>query len=120
MTLRLFHNPRCSKSRAALRLLEQAGTEFEVVLYLETPPTRDELAVILERLACEPSSLVRSGEALFAELGIATERLDDSEFVADLLAEHPRLIERPLLVSDSYAVIGRPPENVLDLLEAVS
>ena len=114
--MKLYHNQRCSKSRRALTLLEEEGAQFETVLYLDEPLSRDELEVVLNKLGCEPSRLVRMGEELFKELDIDKAALADVDFVAVLLANHPRLMERPLFVSDSAAVIGRPPEEVLTLL----
>ena len=114
--MKLYHNQRCSKSRRALTLLEEEGAQFETVLYLDEPLSRDELEVVLNKLGCEPSRLVRMGEELFKELDIDKAALADVDFVAVLLANHPLLMERPLFVSDSAAVIGRPPEEVLTLL----
>lgn len=114
--MRLYHNPRCSKSRQALALLTESGARFATVLYLQDPLSRDELALVLDKLDRGAAELVRSGDALFKQLGIDEARLGDVRFVADLLAEHPRLMQRPLLVSDSAAVIGRPPEDVLGIL----
>ena len=114
--MKLYHNPRCSKSRHALALLEENGTQFETVLYLDEPLSRYELEAVLNKLGSESSRLVRTGEELFKELGIDKAELADIDFVARLLTEHPRLMERPLFVSDSAAVIGRPPEDVLKLL----
>ena len=115
--MRLYHNPRCSKSRQALALLEVGGVQFETVLYLDEPLSRDELEAVLSKLDGDHSRLVRTGDALFKELDIDKAALEDAGFVADLLAEHPLLMERPLLVSESAAVIGRPPKSVLSLLK---
>jgi arsenate reductase (glutaredoxin) len=112
----LYHNPQCSKSRGACSIVDERRADVEVVRYLDTPPSRDELVAILAKLDTPPASLVRTGEALFKELGVDKATLDDPEAVADLLAAHPRLIERPLLVTEDAAVIGRPPERILDLL----
>ena len=113
----LFHNPRCSKSRAALALLTDRGVEVDVVRYLDSPPTRAELREVIDGLDGSPRMLVRTGEVAFAESGVDRATLDDPDVVADLLAQHPSLIERPVLISGTQAVIGRPPERVLELLE---
>ncbi len=113
---RLLHNPRCSKSRAALALLQAREIESEVVHYLDTPPSMGELRVLLAQLGLAPRELVRTGEAEFAELGLAHPMLDDSTLIAAMAAD-PRLIERPVFVHRGRAVIGRPPERVLALLD---
>lgn len=112
----LYHNPRCSKSRGALELLRARGVEPEIVRYLEQPPNADELRGLLRRLGIAPRALLRTGEAEYAELGLADAALDDTAIVA-AMASHPRLIERPVFVRGDRAVIGRPPERVLDLLD---
>jgi arsenate reductase len=112
----LFHNPRCSKSRAALALLDEAGVGYEVVEYLKAPPTRDELARLVSILEGPPAALVRTGDAAFKELGVDKASLGDAAAVVDLLAAHPGLMERPVLVVGDRAVIGRPPERIRDLL----
>lgn len=112
----ILHNPRCSKSRQALELLKARGVDVEVVDYLKTPPDPVELAEICERLGIRPFQLVRSRESLFGELGLSGDNgYSDAQWLA-VLAEHPRLIERPVLVYEGRAVIGRPPENVLKIL----
>lgn len=113
----LLHNPRCSKSRQALALLTDRGVEVDVVRYLDEPPTASSLARIVEGLDTEPRSLVRTGDAAFAELGTSPDELADAASVVALLAAHPRLMERPVLVVGDRAVIGRPPERVLELVE---
>ena len=112
----LLHNPKCSKSRGALALLEARDVEVEVVRYLDTPPGAEELARIVAALDTEPASLVRTGEAQFRELGLTKADVVTADVVVALLAAHPRLIERPVLLVGDRAVIGRPPERVLDLL----
>ena len=111
----LYHNPRCSKSRAALALLEEGGHAPAVVRYLETPPDADTIATICRALGVHPTEVIRTGEKVFRELGLS---LDDARDEADwcaLLAEHPILLQRPILVDGDRAVIGRPPERVLTL-----
>ena len=112
---RLYHNPRCSKSRGALDLLHDRGIEPRVVAYLETPPTADEIRELLRKLALPARALLRTGEDEYAALGLADPARTDDELIA-AMAAHPRLIERPIFVRGDRAVIGRPPENVLSLL----
>lgn len=112
---RLYHNPRCSKSRGALELLRERGIEPEIVAYLETPPSPAELRELLEALGLPARALLRTGEDEYGELGLADETLPDSALI-DAMSTHPRLIERPIFVRDGRAVIGRPPERVLELL----
>lgn len=113
--MQLFHNPRCSKSRAALSLLEERGITPEIVAYLDQPPSADELRTLLGLLGLPPRDLLRTGEPEFTALGLADENLDDAALV-DAMVAHPRLIERPIFVHGDRAVIGRPPERVLGLL----
>ncbi len=113
--LTLYHNPRCSKSRGALELLEQRGLNPTVVRYLETPPTTAELQQILTRLGIGPRQLLRSGEEEYKALDLANPTLSDADIIAAMVA-HPKLIERPILVVGDVAVIGRPPEKVLEIL----
>lgn len=112
----LYHNPRCSKSRGALQLLQARGIEPAIVLYLEQPPDVDELRDLLRKLGIAARALLRTGETAYAELGLADPALDDAAIIA-AMAAHPRLIERPVFVLGDRAVIGRPPERVLDLLD---
>lgn len=113
--LTLYHNPRCSKSRSALQLLEERGVQPTVVLYLETPPSAAQLRDLLGKLGITARQLLRTGEDQYRELNLANEALDEEQLIAAMVA-HPRLIERPILIAGDRAVIGRPPENVLDLL----
>lgn len=113
--MRLFHNPRCSKSRAALSLLEERGIAPEIVTYLDQPPSAEELRAVAGMLGLPPRALLRTGEPEYATLGLADESLEDAALV-DAMVAHPRLIERPILIHDGRAVIGRPPERVLELL----
>ena len=112
----LYHNPRCSKSRGALELLQERGIQPRVVRYLDTPPDAGTLRGLVERLGIAPRELLRTGEEEYASLGLADPALGDAEIIA-AMAEHPRLIERPILVRGERAVIGRPPERVLELLD---
>ncbi|BAP80372.1 arsenate reductase [Pseudomonas sp. MT-1] len=111
----LYHNPRCSKSRSALELLEQRGLSPSVIRYLETPPSAAELKQILARLGISPRQLLRSGEEEYKTLNLADPTLTDGQII-DAMVAHPKLIERPILVAGDVAVIGRPPEKVLEIL----
>lgn len=111
----LYHNPRCSKSRSALELLEQRGLSPSVIRYLETPPSAAELQQILARLGISPRQLLRSGEEEYKTLNLADPTLTDGQII-DAMVAHPKLIERPILVAGDMAVIGRPPEKVLEIL----
>ncbi len=114
-TVTIYHNPRCSKSRQTLQLLRDRGVEPDIVEYLKTPPDAATLAGILEQLGMSAHALVRTGEPLYRELGLDQNRSDEAQMLR-LLVEHPKLIERPIVVTPRGAAIGRPPENVLDLL----
>ena len=111
----LYHNPRCSKSRAALALLAEREVDLEVVRYLETPPDEASLRELLGQLGLTPLELMRRGEARYRELGLKGADVSDGERVR-AMAENPILIERPIFVTGGKAVIGRPPERVLELL----
>jgi len=112
----IYHNPRCSKSRSALGLLEKNGADFEIIEYLKTPPTATQLAELCQKLDVGPTAIIRSQEALFKELGLSlTDERSPQEWF-EILAANPKLIERPIVVNGKQAVIGRPPERVLDLL----
>ncbi len=111
----IYHNPRCSKSRNTLALLQENGIEPEVVLYLETPPDAAEIRGLLRKLGMRAADLVRRGEEAYRACGLGRDSGDD-EIVA-AMAAHPKLIERPIVVRGKRAVLGRPPENVLDLLK---
>jgi arsenate reductase (glutaredoxin) len=112
----IYHNPRCSKSRAALALLAERGIEPKVVPYLEQTPSIAELSVLLQKLGfADARQLMRHGEAEYKELGLDNPALSQEALIATL-AEHPRLIERPIVVRGNRAVIGRPPERVLEIL----
>lgn len=113
--IRLYHNPRCSKSRGALELLNERGIQPRVIAYLDTPPSADELRDLLRMLAQPARALLRTSEEEYAALGLADASLSEDALIA-AMAAHPRLIERPIFVHNGRAVIGRPPEQVLDLL----
>lgn len=113
--LTLYHNPRCSKSRGALELLEARGLAPTIVRYLETPPSAAELTALLGKLGIGARQLLRSGEDEYKTLNLADPALTDAQLI-DAMAEHPKLIERPILIAGDKAVIGRPPEKVLEIL----
>lgn len=113
--IRLYHNPRCSKSRGALELLNEHGIQPRVIAYLDTPPSADELRNLLRMLALPARALLRTGEEEYTALGLADASLSEDALIA-AMAAHPRLIERPVFVHRGRAVIGRPPEQVLTLL----
>jgi len=115
MTATLYHNPRCSKSRATLELLQSKGIEPQIIEYLKTPPDAETLKKILKLLGMTPRELMRKNEAAFKEAGLDDTNLSDDELVAAMI-EHPILIERPILFANDKAAIGRPPENVLSIL----
>lgn len=113
--LTIYHNPRCSKSRQTLSLIEAAGITPEIKLYLDTPPSVTELDDVLQALGMPPEAIVRKGEDAYKELGLATKTLTRQEWL-QTLHDHPKLIERPIVVKGKKAVLGRPPENVQALL----
>ncbi|MBB6611957.1 arsenate reductase (glutaredoxin) [Pontibacter sp. Tf4] len=112
--IRIYHNTRCSKSRCTLDLLKEHNQEVEVVEYLKQTPSAEELKGLLQKLGMKPEALVRKGEAVYKER-YAGKNLNDDEWI-QAMVENPVLIERPIVVKGDKAVIGRPPENVLQLL----
>lgn len=115
MQVTIWHNPRCSKSRQTLKLIEDNGIKPSVRRYLDDPPSMTELRRVLGQLGCPARDLVRVKEPLFKELGLNNAGASEAQLLAALV-EHPRLIERPVVISDKGAVIGRPPENALQIL----
>lgn len=111
----IYHNPRCSKSRQTLQLLEDRGEEVDVILYLESPPNRETLNALLDKLNISPRELLRKGEDAYKENQLGNPSLSDRQLIDAMLA-HPKLIERPIVVKGGKAALGRPPENVLDIL----
>jgi len=111
----IYHNPRCGKSRQTLQLLRDAGHEPHVVEYLKTPLTTVELDAVLKKLKLAPRDVMRKGEAVYQQLGLGERDVPRAEAL-QLLVENPILIERPIVVRGSKAVLGRPPENVVSLL----
>ena len=112
MTVTIYHNPRCSKSRATLALIEARGLKPKIVDYLKTPPSAAELKAILNKLGLTPRDILRKGEPVYAELKLKTRKLDDDALIA-VMVKNPILIERPIVVAGNRAAVGRPPENVL-------
>jgi arsenate reductase len=110
----IWHNPKCSKSREALSILEQKGVKSEVFKYLDTPPSRDEIVSVLQKLGISARALMRTKENLYKELGLA--QVSDEAKLIDALAEYPKLIERPIVIEGNRAVIGRPVEKVIEFL----
>ena len=111
----VYHNPKCSKSRATLELVEQHGDDLKVIEYLRTPPSAKELEALLAKLGLEPEQLVRKGEDVYKK-DYAGKTLSRAQWI-EAMVRHPVLIERPIVVAGDRAVIGRPPENVLTLLD---
>ncbi|MGB1269906.1 MAG: arsenate reductase (glutaredoxin) [Flavobacteriaceae bacterium] len=112
--IKIYHNNRCSKSRCGVELLENSGKEFEIVKYLDTPPTLEELKHIIDLLGIAPIQLVRKNEAIWKE-NYKGKQLRDAEIIS-AMASHPKLIERPIVINGSKAVIGRPTETILDII----
>jgi len=113
MAIKIWHNNRCSKSREALQLLEEKGEEILVYNYLIENPNIDDIKAVLKRLNIKAKDLIRTKEKIFKELGL--KEIEDEDTLIKAMAEHPKLIERPIVITDSKAIIGRPPELVLEL-----
>ena len=113
-SIKIWHNPRCSKSRASFALLEEKGIEPEVIKYMDETPTEAELKALLVMLGMEPRELMRTKEAIYKELNLQEEM--NNEALIQAMVKHPKLIERPIVIKDNQAVIGRPIENVVELL----
>ena len=111
--MKIYHNPRCSKSRQTLQLIRDAGIEPQVIEYLKDTPTADELTEIVSKLGIRPYELLRRGEVDFREL-FKAKNLSDAEW-GNIMVKYPKLIERPIVVKGNRAVLGRPPENVKEL-----
>jgi arsenate reductase (glutaredoxin) len=112
----IYHNPRCSKSRQSLQLLEERGVKPDIVLYLENPPSKKQLQELLKKLGIGARALLRGGEQEYKQRNLADASLSDAALI-DAMVACPQLIERPIVVRGARAVIGRPPENVLELLD---
>ncbi len=116
MNISIFHNPKCSKSRATLKLLNDQKINPEIILYLKNPPTETELSDILKKLDMAPQHLIRFKESLAKDLGISlADKRPDADWIK-LMCKNPSLIERPIVITEIKAAIGRPPEKVLDIL----
>ncbi|BCN93372.1 arsenate reductase (glutaredoxin) [Thiomicrorhabdus immobilis] len=112
----IYHNPRCSKSRNTLQILNENGYQVDEIRYLENPPNKQELAELCELMKVTPLEIVRTGEDLFTELGLTKQdKRSDDEWLA-ILVENPKLIERPIVRVGNKAIMGRPPENVLEII----
>jgi len=113
--VKIFHNPRCSKSRQTLALLEQQNIEAEIIEYLKAPPTKGQLEDIITMLNIEPRALLRKGESIYKELGLADLNISNEQLI-QTMCDNPKLIERPIVITNGKAKIGRPPESVLAIL----
>ena len=115
MSVVIYHNPRCSKSRQTLQLLTERGIKVRVIEYLKTPPGHKELQRILSLLKMQPRDLLRKQEPVYKTLGLSNASLNDRQ-VIEAMVENPVLIERPIVLANNRAAIGRPPEKVLEIL----
>lgn len=115
MKVQILHNPRCSKSRATLEILQLQGVDPEIILYQDAPPDSDTLISILQKLNMQPRDLMRKGQAEYKEMGLDNVQLSDAELIA-AMRQAPILIERPIVLANGKASIGRPPESVLEIL----
>lgn len=115
MNTTIWHNPRCSKSRQTLALLEEHGIQPTILKYLDTPPDSGTIASVVGQLGISPRDLLRRGEAEYKELGLNNPAISDQELF-EIMSDHPKLIERPIVIQGNQARLGRPPENVLEIL----
>lgn len=115
MDITIFHNPRCSKSRQTLQLLESQGIEPNIRLYLEDSPNADEIKAILKKLGITPRELLRKGEDAYKENNLSNKDLSDDALI-NAMVEFPKLIERPIVINGDQAKLGRPPEQVLEIV----
>lgn len=113
--IQIYHNPRCSKSRQTLALIEERGVSPEIILYLENPPSVSDLKSLLKKLGIDARALLRKGEQDYKDNNLNDLSLTDDELIKKM-TQFPKLIERPIVINGQRAVLGRPPENVLDLL----
>ena len=111
----IWHNPRCSKSRNAVALLEEKGVEVEVIKYLDAPPSKEELVEMLKMLGIGARELMRTKENIYKELNL--KEVTDEDKLIEAMAENPKLIERPIVIKDGKAAIGRPIENIVELIQ---
>ena len=112
--IKIYHNPRCRKSREGLQILEESGKDFEIVKYLENTPTKEELSDIIKLLGIKPIDLVRKNESIWKE-NYKNKQLSDNEIIK-IMIEYPKLIERPIVVNKNKAIVGRPPENIKKII----
>lgn len=115
MTIKIYHNPSCSKSRQTLQLVTEKSGKADVIEYLKTPPSKQELDNILTLLSLTPRELMRSNEKIYSELDLQNTSLSDDALL-DAMVSHPILIQRPIVIANGKAIIGRPPETVLEIL----
>jgi arsenate reductase len=115
MHVKIYHNPRCSKSRQTLQILKEHDIEPEIIEYLKTPPDKSTLKQILQQLGLSPRELMRHKEAEYKENQLDNPNLTDDQLIEAML-KHPKLIERPIVITDKGAALGRPPEKVLEVL----
>ncbi len=111
----IYHNPRCSKSRQTLELLKERNIDPEIILYLETPPDKSTLSDIIKMLGTKPRQLIRTSEKEYKEMKLSDKSLGDDDLI-DAMVKAPKLIQRPIVVANGKAAIGRPPESVLDIV----
>ncbi len=114
-SIKIYHNPRCSKSRKTLEIIESTGAKPEIIKYLDSPPTVSEIKSVLTLLNLTPRELMRKGEAEYKNNNFSEESLSEDELI-QLMVKYPKVIERPIVLSNGKAVIGRPPESVLDII----
>ena len=112
--IKIYHNPRCRKSREGLQILEESGKDFEIVKYLENTPTKEELSDIIKLLGIKPIDLVRKNESIWKE-NYKNKQFSDNEIITAMI-ENPKLIERPIVVNKDKAIVGRPPENIKKII----
>jgi arsenate reductase len=110
----VWHNPRCSKSRNGIKYLDEKGVEYEVRRYLDEPPTVEEIREVLKKLGMSPRELMRTKEKLYRELGL--KEVEDDEKLIEAMAEHPKLIERPIVIKGDKAVVARPETKINEIL----
>ena len=115
MSVKIYHNQRCSKSRCTLQLIEEKGVDADIINYLESPPSESELDTILTQLGKEPWEIVRKGEQVYKDLGMSSLEKDRAVWIK-IMHKNPILIERPIVVNGDKACLGRPPENVHEIL----
>ena len=114
--IKIYHNPRCSKSRQTLQLLQDNNITPEIILYLESPPTKTELRDLLKKLGISARDLLRTSELAYKEAGLYDASLTEQQLLQAMITE-PKLIQRPIVVAGDKAVLGRPPENALELIK---